>query len=68
MSIYYITFGQKSPLRNNWVEAEGSSIIYVMEQAKIAFGESGYSNVYDKDTWDEKYFPSGKVGEILKCK
>lgn len=68
MEIYYITFGQKSPLRNNWVEAEASSQVYAIEQAEYAFGKSGYSNVYNRDTFDKKLFYGGKVGEILKCK
>lgn len=77
---YFITFGQKSPFRNGWVEIEVRSIDekedraeeraynLARDQAFFSIGD-GWSNIYDEGAFTktrQDYFPAGKLGETIK--
>lgn len=61
---FFLTFGQKSPLRHGWVEIEASTEEDAKEAAEYAFGQS-WSNIYPTPLFDIGSFPAGKFGETL---
>jgi len=63
--IFYVTFGQKSPFRNGWVEVEAENYGIARQLVIDALGNS-YSRIYDEHEFDSEYFPLGKLGETLK--
>jgi len=62
---FYVTFGQKSPFRNGWVEVEAENYRIVRQLVIDALGSS-YSMIYDEHEFNREYFPQGKLGETLK--
>jgi len=78
---YFITFGQKSPFRDGWVEiqvaevrdgdeeAEQRAFLAARSEAFRAIGD-GWSNIYDETSFTKArgdYFPEGRIGKILKA-
>jgi hypothetical protein len=62
---FYVTFGQKSPFRNGWVEVEAENY-RIARQLVVYALDSSYSMVYDEHEFKREYFPQGKLGETLK--
>ena len=60
--IYYLTFGQKSPARNGWVEIIAENFERAKEIADSKYGQNGYSMIR-KDIKPE-FFPSGRLDRI----
>ena len=58
-----MTFGQKNPLKDGWIEVDAAN--YDEARAKVleAFGEI-FSNIYDEETHDPQFFPKGKLAEF----
>lgn len=77
---FFITFGQKSPFSNGWVEiqvqnvrdndeeADKKAYLKARSEAFHALGD-GWSNIYDETAFSksrQNYFPDGRIGRILK--
>lgn len=63
--IFYVTFGQKSPFRNGWVEVDAPDIGKAREWTFQALGQQ-WSMMYTGDKFDRSFFPAGKIGETIK--
>lgn len=71
---FYVTFGQKSPLRHGFVEIlvhngeelESVALRQAHDAAREAFG-SHWSNIYKHDDFvaSKHLFPAGKFGETI---
>lgn len=61
---FYITFGQKSPFRNGWVECKASSKLMASDEAHNVFGPH-WSMLYETEPSLED-FPSGRIGEMME--
>ena len=61
---FYLTFGQKSPLRNGWIEINAPDMEFARELAFDAFGEK-FAFVYEEKNFDKRYFPAGQFGETM---
>lgn len=69
MKTYYITFGQKSPFRDGWVEIVAESLEEAQCCASYSLGH--WLNCYTKeqfDQFDQVYYPAGKLGHTLNAK
>jgi hypothetical protein len=64
---FFLTFGQKSPFRQNWVLVLASDYENAREEVERVFGKH-WSNLYEESKFDKSYFPSGQVGEALMCR
>lgn len=64
MSTFYVTFGQKSPFRDGWVEIEADDIETARKEAFYALGQC-WSHIYDKQP-DPIMFGSGRIGRKLR--
>lgn len=64
-SKFHVTFGQKHPLRNGWIEVQATSAEEAKVAVEYALGKDGYSNIHDTTLFDIGLFPAGKYGEIL---
>lgn len=62
---FYLTFGQKYPWRNGWVEVEALTYEIAREWVEKIFG-SQWSNLKEEKDFDKSYFPAGKLGETIK--
>ena len=81
MPRFCITFDQKSPFRNGWVEIIADDEITARLEAMYAFGgEKGWSGIYDEESFfgnrlspaddlpllsDSTFFKAGKLGETI---
>lgn len=62
---FCITFGQKSPFRNSWVEIEAENQEKAMEIADYSIGKNCWSNIYPFGVFmsnHSRYFADGKIG------
>lgn len=64
MNKYYVTFGQKSPFRNGWVEILAISEEEARERIKYCIGNI-WSSLYTNDDFESDLFPAGKLGETI---
>ena len=62
MTTYYLTFGQKSPARNGWVEIIAESYELAKEIAESKYGENGYSNL--REDIKPEFYPNGCLDKI----
>lgn len=62
---FYLTFGQKYPWRNGWVEVCAESYMQAMEFVRSVF-DNQWSNLYSEETFDKTLYPAGKLGETIK--
>jgi len=62
---FYVTFGQKSPFRNGWVEVEAENYRLAREIVNDTLGKE-FSMLYSEFDFDRRFFPKGKLGETLK--
>ena len=62
---FFVTFTQKSPFKDGWLEVEASSkesaTLMVMEE----FGNK-WGFIYERSKFESEYFPAGKLGEIIE--
>lgn len=67
---YYITFGQKHPLRDNWIEVEAPNYDACSKEVFDIFG-SKYAFIYPEKEMTFKRmafnFPGGKVGNTINA-
>jgi len=62
---FYLTFGQKYPWRNGWVEVEAPDMATARKYVCDIF-EGKWSNIREEKDFDKSYFPAGKLGETIK--
>ncbi len=62
---WFLTFGYTHPLRDGWIEVEAATY---SAARKLVFDQFGriWSNLYKEGEFDEKNFPLGRIGEVLK--
>lgn len=63
--IFYLTFGQKYPWRNGWVEVLAPDYKHALKYVEDIFGLA-WSNLYTEENFKKEYFPAGKIGETIK--
>lgn len=66
MKTYYVTFGQKSPFRDGWVEILAKNKEDAQKHANYVFGDK-FSMLYDELHMNPMFFPAGRIGHILKA-
>jgi len=62
---FYLTFGQKYPWRNGWVEVVADNYFDAIGKVSDIFGDD-YSNLYKEADFDKSVFPAGKIGETIR--
>jgi len=65
MKIFYVTFGQKSPFRDNWVEVLAENEQQARDKIFYIFGPY-WSFMYSDDNFNMSMFPDGKVGKTIE--
>lgn len=69
--IFYVTFGQRSPFRNGWVEVEAETEELARRYVTDALGIE-WSNLYSEKEFRKEddrvaeMFNAGKIGETIK--
>ena len=64
--IFYATFGQINPLRDNWIEIEAQDMLSAQRAMREIFG-SHWANVYSKEDFTSKCYPLGKAGKTIQA-
>jgi len=62
---FYLTFGQRYPWRYGWVEVEAVNYEMARKKVEEIFGKQ-WAWLYNKDQFNKKDFPAGKLGETIK--
>lgn len=62
---YFLTFGQKYPWRNGWVEVEAPDYQTARKWVYDIF-ETKWSNLLEESKFDKSFYPAGKIGETIK--
>jgi len=62
---FYLTFGQKYPWRNGWVEVLAYDYVGARQIVEKVFGRS-WGWLYQKHNFEPKHFPAGKLGETME--
>ena len=62
---FYLTFGQKYPWRNGWVEVKAPDYEIAREWVIDIF-EGKWSNLYTEENFNRDMFPAGKLGETIE--
>ena len=65
METFYLTFGQKYPWRNGWVEVEAPDMETAREWCFEIF-EGKFSSLYSEEEFNKSNYPAGKIGETIK--
>jgi hypothetical protein len=67
MPLFYVTFMQYHPLKDNWVEVEAVDMEEAREKVLHVFGQK-FAFVYPQDMFMGSciHFPGGKVGRTIK--
>lgn len=60
---FYLTFGQKSPAKDGWIEVIADNETQARLKVVKVYGQK-WSGIYNEFTFEPKYFPKGKLGEI----
>ena len=58
---FYFTFGQRHPLRDNWIEVEAPSEDAARNEM-TRFFDGWWDCAYTEKTFRELYYPGGKAG------
>ena len=71
MSLFCVTFGQKSPFRSGWVEIEADDIETAHEEAEQVFGPYRWANIYPFEEFSLSvyvpiHFPHDKLGHTIR--
>lgn len=64
MKNFYLTFGQKSPFRNNWVLVVAENYNNARKEVIYIFGQF-WSFLYEEEKFDKSFFPEGQVGKTV---
>ena len=67
MKVFYLTFGQRSPFRNGWVEIIARSESEARDCAFEALGDK-WAFMYSEEKFTDRersFFPTGKIGMSL---
>lgn len=65
---YFITFGQRSPFREGWIEVSASSKEEATGEAMEIFGPY-WANIYEADQFTgeiKDMYPDGKFGHTIQ--
>ncbi len=65
MKTFYLTFGQKYPWRNGWVEVEAPDYDTARDWVEGIFGDR-FSNLYEEGKFNKELYFRGKIGETIK--
>lgn len=65
MKTFYLTFGQKYPWRNGYVEVIAPDYDTARKWVEDIFGNQ-WSNLYTEENFDKEAFPAGKLGETIQ--
>lgn len=65
MPTFYVTFGQKSPFRDGYVEIEADDQRIAQVEAFRIFGQY-WSEVYEEDKIKKEFFHAGRIGIKIK--
>lgn len=65
LNTYYLTFGQKYPWRNGWVEVLAPDLKTAVKWVEEIFDDQ-YGSIYEEKDFCKKYYPAGKIGETIK--
>lgn len=65
LNTYYLTFGQKYPWRNGWVEVLAPDYETARGYVEQIF-DKAWANLLDESNFCKKYYPAGKIGETIK--
>lgn len=63
MNTYMMTFNQKSPHKNEWVEVTASNHDTVTDFAEENYGGE-WSHVYAQSEFNPQFFPGGCLGVV----
>jgi len=61
---FYLTFGQRYPWRDGWVEVEAINYDMARKAVIEIFGKS-WGWLYKEGEFDKKLFPDGKIGKTI---
>lgn len=64
MKTFYLTFGQKYPWRNGWVEVLAPDYETARELVVEIF-DAKWSSLYTEEHFNKEMFPAGKLGETI---
>jgi len=62
--VFYITFPQYHPLRDNWIEIEAEDKETVRRAAFVLFGDK-FAFLYTTEDFNATYYSDGKVGRTV---
>lgn len=62
---FYLTFGQKYPFRDGWVEVEAPDYVTARTYVIEIFG-SQWSFLYAREDFKPELYPDGKLGKTIK--
>ena len=65
-NIFYFTFGQSHPLRDNWIEIKASSPEAAREKMNQVFGHH-WAFQYRSNNFDRDFFRGGKAGRTIEA-
>lgn len=62
---FYLTFGNKYPWRNGWVEVKAPDYDTARQYVEEIF-DNKWCNLYEEENFNKEFFPAGKLGETIK--
>ena len=63
---FYLTFGQKSLLRDGYIKIEAPDLRAARRAAENYF-ENEWSMLYTEEDFQPKHFPRGQFSETISC-
>jgi len=68
-TIFYVTFGQRSPFKDGWVEILASDRDAAHDEALSLFGQH-FSGLYEADQFNnpdtKAMYPDGRFGRVIE--
>ena len=64
MNKYYLTFGQKYPWRDGWVEVIATDLNEARQKV-IKIFDRNWSALYSEENFDKSSFPDGQLGRTI---
>lgn len=65
LKTFYLTFGQKYPWRNGWVEVRAPDYDTARRWVVEIF-DAKWSHLYTEENFDKEMFLAGKLGETIE--
>lgn len=66
MPKFYVTFGQKSPFKDGWVEIIAPNYKVAHDEAFDIFGPKfAFIRETDSEESMKEYFPAGRIGNVI---